>query len=165
MVWNRRICRIDSQSCFRHGRRHFGYFFLISVTTFHVVAHHARSWHQRSRGGSPLKNRDWSQATGEVTPSLLGDMDVPPFWPPFLPFWGLDSIFLGYFFSSINTETIFWDIRTTNSYKIRSFWPQTPVFPRFDLFGYNPPPPSWVNALLLPARLRHDVTPACNLAV
>ena len=37
---------------------------------------------------------------GEVTPSLLGDMDVPPFWPPFLPFWGLDSIFLGYFFSS-----------------------------------------------------------------
>ena len=34
---------------------------------------------------------------GEGTPSMLGDMDVPPFWPPFLTFWGLNSIFLGYF--------------------------------------------------------------------
>ena len=62
--------------------------------------------------------------------SLCLYMDVPPFWPPFLTFWGLNSIFLGYFFSSTNTKTIFWDIRTTNSYKIRSFWPQIPFFPR-----------------------------------
>ena len=67
---------------------------------------------------------------GEGTPSMLGDMDVPPFWPPFLTFWGLNSIFLGYFFSSTNTTTTFWGIRNTNSYKIRSFWPQIPFFPR-----------------------------------
>ena len=46
-------------------------------------------------------------APGEGTPSMLGDMDVPPFWPPFLTFWGLNSIFLGYFFSSTDTKTIF----------------------------------------------------------
>ena len=34
---------------------------------------------------------------GEGTPSMLGDMDVPPFWPPFLTFWGLNSIFWGIF--------------------------------------------------------------------
>ena len=67
---------------------------------------------------------------GEGTPSMLGDMDVPPFWPPFLTFWGLNSIFWGYFFSSTNTKTIFWGIRITISYKIRSFWPQIQFFPR-----------------------------------
>ena len=67
---------------------------------------------------------------GEGTPSMLGDMDVPPFWPPFLTFWGLNLIFLGYFFSSTNTKTIFWGIKTTNSYRIRSFRPQISFFPR-----------------------------------
>ena len=61
---------------------------------------------------------------------MLGDMDVPPFWPPFLTFWRLNSIFLGYFFSSTNTKTIFWGIKTTNSYRIRSFRPQISFFPR-----------------------------------
>ena len=70
---------------------------------------------------------------GEGTPSMLGDMDVPPFWPPFLTFWGLNSIFLGYFFSSTNTKTIFWGIKTTNSYRIRSFRPQISFFPRIFL--------------------------------
>ena len=59
---------------------------------------------------------------------MLGDMDVPPFWPSFLTFWGLNSIFLGYFFSSTNTKTIFWGIETTNSYRIRSFRPQNSFF-------------------------------------
>ena len=67
---------------------------------------------------------------GEGTPSMLGDMDVPLFWPPFLTFWGLNSIFLGYFFSSTNTKTIFRGIKTTNSHIIRSFWPQILFFPR-----------------------------------
>ena len=67
---------------------------------------------------------------GEGTPSMLGDMDVPPFWPSFLTFWGLNSIFWGYFFSSTNTKTIFWGIKTTNSYRIRSFRPQISFFPR-----------------------------------
>ena len=35
-------------------------------------------------------------------------LDVPPFWPPFLTFWGLNMILLGYFFSSTDTKTIFW---------------------------------------------------------
>ena len=48
----------------------------------------------------------------------------------FLTFWGLNSIFLGYFFSSTNTKTIFWGIKTTNSYRIRSFRPQISSFPR-----------------------------------
>ena len=67
---------------------------------------------------------------GEGTPSMLGDMDVPPFWPPFLTFWGLNSIFWGYFFSSTNTKMIFWGIKTTNSYRFRSFRPQISFFPR-----------------------------------
>ena len=74
-----------------------------------------------------LRQAKWA-IPGEGTPTMLGDMDVPPFWPPFLTFWGLNSIFLGYFFSSTNTTTIFWGIRNTNSYKIpffpRSLWVQ-----------------------------------------
>ena len=67
---------------------------------------------------------------GEGTPSMLGDMDVPPFWSPFLTFWGLNTIFLGYFFSSINSKAIFWGTKTTNFCKNRSFWPQIQFFPR-----------------------------------
>ena len=59
---------------------------------------------------------------GEGTPSMLGDMDVPPFWPPFLTFGGLNSIFLGYFFSSTNTKTIFWVLKLL-------------ILAEFDLFG------------------------------
>ena len=92
---------------------------------------------------------------GEGTPSMLGDMDVPPFWPHFLTFWGLNSIFMGYFFSSTNTKTIFWGIKTTNSHRIRSFWPQILFFPRPfrvqfsaasgtppSVFGPSTPPPT-----------------------
>ena len=67
---------------------------------------------------------------GEGTPSILGDMDVPPFWPPFLTFWEFNKIFLGYFFLSKDTKTIFWGTKTINPYRIRSFWPQIPFFPR-----------------------------------
>ena len=96
-----------------------------------------------------------TEMPGEGTPSMLGDMDVLPFWPPFLTFWGLNSIFWGYFLSSTNTKTIFWGIKTTNSYRIRSFWPQIPFFPRSfwvefsaasgtppSVFGPSTPPPS-----------------------
>ena len=91
---------------------------------------------------------------GEGTPSMLGDMDVPPFWPPFLTFRGLNSIFLGYFLSSTNTKTIFCGIKTTNSHRIRSFSPQILFFPRSfwvqfpaasgtppSVFGPSTPPP------------------------
>ena len=52
----------------------------------------------------------------------------------FLTFWGSNMIFLGYFFSSTNTKAIFWGIKTTNPYRIRSFWPQIPFSP---LLGSN----------------------------
>ena len=45
-------------------------------------------------------------------------------WPPFLTLWGLNSIFLEYFFSSTNTKTIFWDIKTTNHYRFYIFGPK-----------------------------------------
>ena len=57
---------------------------------------------------------------------------------------GSSTIFMGYFFSSTNTKTIFCGIKTTNSYRIRSFRPQfsaasgTP--PSF--FGPSTPPGS-----------------------
>ena len=51
-------------------------------------------------------------------------------WPSFLTFTGLNTIFLGYLFSSTNTKMIFWGTKTTNPYRIRSFWPQIPFLPR-----------------------------------
>ena len=104
------------------------------------------------------------------TPSMLGDMDVPPFWPPFLTFWGLNSIFWGYFFSSANTKTIFWGIKTTNSYRIPSFRPQISFFPLSfwvqvsaasgtppSVFGPSTPPPGWWVAFLDGECLNYDV--------
>ena len=60
----------------------------------------------------------------------MGDTYVPRFWPPFFTLAGSSTIFLGYFFSSTNTKTIFCGIKTTNSYRIRSFRPQISFFPR-----------------------------------
>ena len=45
---------------------------------------------------------------------------------PFLTFWGLNTIFFGYSFSSTNTKTIFLD---NNPYRIQIFWPQIPFLP------------------------------------
>ena len=52
---------------------------------------------------------------------------------PFLTFWEVNTIFLGYFFSSTDTKTIFWGTKTTSPYKIRFFWPQ--IHFSLDLFG------------------------------
>ena len=52
---------------------------------------------------------------GGGTPYVMGDTYVPRFWPPFFTLAGSSTIFLGYFFSSTNTKTIFWGIKTTNS--------------------------------------------------
>ena len=71
----------------------------------------------------------WVKARGG-TPYVMGDTYVPRFWPPFFTLAGSSTIFLGYFFSSTNTKTIFWGIKTTNSYRIRSFRPQISFFPR-----------------------------------
>ena len=84
----------------------------------------------------------------------MGDTYVPRFWPPFFTLAGSSTIFLGYFFSSTNTKTIFCGIKTTNSYRIRSFRPQISFFPRSfwvqfsaasgtppSFFGPSTPPP------------------------
>ena len=63
---------------------------------------------------------------------MLGDIYVLPFWPPFLTFWGLNTIFLGYFFLSTNTKKL---ILGTNPSRITSFWPQIPLC--LDLLGSN----------------------------
>ena len=63
----------------------------------------------------------------KATPSKLGDTYVPPFWPPFLTFRGLNRILLGYFFSTTNTKMIFLSF---NPSRFRSFWPQIPFLPR-----------------------------------
>ena len=63
---------------------------------------------------------------------MLGDIYVLPFWPPFLIFWGLNTIFLGYFFLSTNTKKL---ILGTNPSRITSFWPQIPLC--LDLLGSN----------------------------
>ena len=52
---------------------------------------------------------------GGGTPYVMGDTYVPRFWPPFFTLAGSSTIFLGYFFSSTNTKTIFWGTKTTNS--------------------------------------------------
>ena len=67
---------------------------------------------------------------GGGSPYVMGDTYVPRFWPPFFTLAGSSTIFLGYFFSSTNTKTIFCGIKTTNSYRIRSFRPQISFFPR-----------------------------------
>ena len=46
---------------------------------------------------------------------------------PFLTFWGLNTIYLGYFFALTNTKTT---CLCTNPSRIRSFWPQIPFLPR-----------------------------------
>ena len=88
------------------------------------------------------------------TPSMLGDMDVPPFLPPFLTFWGLNSIFLGYFFSSTNTKMIFGVLKLLIVTEFDLFGPkfhfslhlfgsnfQRPAAPPPSVFGPSTPPP------------------------
>ena len=52
------------------------------------------------------------RARGGGTPYVMGDTYVPRFWPPFFTLAGSSTIFLGYFFSSTNTKTIFCGILT-----------------------------------------------------
>ena len=96
---------------------------------------------------------------GVGTPYVMGDTYVPRFWPPFFTLAGSSTIFLGHFFSSTNTKTIFWGIKTSNSYRIRSFRSQISFFPRSfwvqvsaasgtppSVFGPSTPPRGWVRA-------------------
>ena len=107
------------------------------------------------------------------TPYVMGDTYVPRFWPPFFTLAGWSTIFLGYFFSSTNTKTIFWGIKTTNSYRIRSFRPQISFFPRSfwvqfsaasgtppSFFGPSTPPGGVSRCYLLWYRILHANTAA-----
>ena len=88
---------------------------------------------------------------GGGTPYMMGDTYVPRFWPPFLTLWVPNSIFLGCFFSSTNTKTIFWVQILT---KLDLFGPKIPFSPRSfwvqfsvahgtppAIFGPSTPPP------------------------
>ena len=87
---------------------------------------------------------------GGGTPSMMGDTYVPRFWPPFLTLWVPNSIFLGCFFSSTNTKTIFWVQFLTKSdlfgpkikFSPRSFWVQFSVAHGTPpaIFGPSTPP-------------------------
>ena len=107
----------------------------------------------------------------------MGDTYVPRFWPPFFTLAGSSTIFLGYFFSSTNTKTIFWGIKTTNSYRIRSFRPQISFFPRSfwvqfsaasgtppSFFGPSTPPKGPVANDLVNDALRLDNEPSALAA-
>ena len=119
---------------------------------------------------------------GGGTPYVMGDTYVPRFWPPFFTLAGSSTIFLGYFFSSTNTKTIFWGIKTTNSYRIRSFRPQISFFPRSfwvqfsaasgtspSFFGPStpppppPPPPNYLSELFVKADNPYDTRDKCKL--
>ena len=63
---------------------------------------------------------------GEGTPSMLGDTYVPPFWPPFLTFWGLNMIFFGYFSHPPTPKRSFGVLIFPERY----FWSQIPCLPR-----------------------------------
>ena len=65
-----------------------------------------------------IMNAQLSEGSGEGIPPMLGDKDVPPFWPSFLTLWGLN-------------------IRITNPYIIRSFWPKIPFLPRSLLVRFS----------------------------
>ena len=56
---------------------------------------------------------------------------------PFFHFGRIEHDLFGYFFSSTNTKTIFCGIKTTNSYRIRSFRPQISFFPRSFWFQFS----------------------------
>ena len=75
--------------------------------------------------------------TGRV--SLLypgGDKDTcASVLTPFLTFWGLNTNFGGTFSRPATPKRSFWGIKTTNPYRIRSFWPQIPF--SLNLLGSN----------------------------
>ena len=69
---------------------------------------------------------------GGGTPYVMGDTYVPRFWPPFFTLAGSSTIFLGCFFSSTNTKTIFW-VQILAKFDL--FGPKIPF--SLDLFGSN----------------------------
>ena len=96
---------------------------------------------------------------GGGTPYVMGDTYVPRFWPPFFTLAGSSTIFLGYFFSSTNTKTIFCGIKTTSSYRIRSFRPQISFFPRsfwVQFSAASGTPPSFFGPSTPPLGLYHS---------
>ena len=64
---------------------------------------------------------------GWGTPYVMGDTYVPRFWPPFFTLAGSSTIFLGCFFSSTNTKTIFW-VQILAKFDLLG--PKIPFFPR-----------------------------------
>ena len=112
------------------------------------------------------------------TPYVIGDTYVPRFWPPFFTLAGSSTIFLGYFFSSTNTKTIFWGIKLPILTEFDILGPKFHF--SLDLFGSNfqrpaahphhfldqvpslpppppPPPPAHDTVLIKPLLRQNDV--------
>ena len=115
-----------------------------------------------------IKAEPGSPRGGGGTPYVMGDTYVPRFWPPFFTLAGSSTIFLGYFFSSTNTKTIFWGIKTTNSYRIRSFRPQISFFPRsfwVQFSAASGTPPSFFGPSTPPPRAGSHCWDCCHSAL
>ena len=76
---------------------------------------------------SDANMRRYKSRGGGGTPYVMGDTYVPRFWPPFFTLAGSSTIFLGCFFSSTNTKTIFW-VQILAKFDL--FGPKIPFFPR-----------------------------------
>ena len=107
------------------------------------------------RAGRPWRDFTCNDGVGREprggTPYVMGDTYVPRFWPPFFTLAGSSTIFLGCFFSSTNTKTIFW-VQILAKFDL--FGPKIPFFPRSfwvqfsvargtppAIFGPSTPPP------------------------
>ena len=83
--------------------------------------------------GPPSHDSPWtvcSTTPGRVLPLCWVIWMCRRFDPLFWHSKDWTRSFWGIFLSSTNTKTIFWGIKTTNSYRIRSFRPQISFFPR-----------------------------------
>ena len=60
---------------------------------------------------------------GEGTPSMLGDMDVPTFWP-FFDILGIEHDLFGVLLLIHQHQNDILGTKTTNPYRIRSLWSQ-----------------------------------------
>ena len=87
-------------------------------------------WWQRKRTLMGHAHILWVLPPGGVLPMWWVIHMCRGFDPLFSLWQDRARSFWGIFFSSTNTKTIFWGIKTTNSYRIRSFRPQISFFPR-----------------------------------
>ena len=140
--------------CFDIRRRDLAIFKCFSCLRALFAPRVARQGLERGRGWRPAASVRATRGGGGGTPYVMGDTYVPRFWPPFFTLAGSSTIFLGCFFSSTNTKTIFW-VQILAKFDL--FGPKIPFFPRSfwvqfsvargtppAIFGPSTPPPGHV---------------------